>query len=302
MRVLLTGGTGFIGRHLVSALVERGDECVVVSRSGRNPWRHEAVDVVTANPTKPGEWQKQVSRSDAVVNLAGERIVDPPRRWTRSRKRTLRESRIETTRNVARAICRADAPPKVFVSASAIGYYGSRGDQVLDESSGQGDDFLARLCVDWEHAAIEAETATNVAIIRSGIVLGKDGGALPSLLRLFKLGLGGPWGSGRQWWSWIHLADQVGIILLAVDGRMSGEINLTAPNPVTVNEFAATLGRVLKRPAVMRVPETIMRVTLGDAAAALLDLQRVVPRAALDAGYRFGFPDIGPALESLLTK
>lgn len=301
MRVFLTGGTGFIGQNLVRSLVERGDECTIISRSGRDPWQHDRVHVMRADPTEPGSWQKEVSHTDAVVNLAGKRIVDPPCRWTGSRKRALHDSRIKTTRNLADAIRQAADPPGIFVSGSAIGYYGSRGDEVLDESSHCGDDFLARLCVDWEEAALEVGDVAPVTLIRSGIVLGNSGGALASLLPVFKIGLGGPWGSGGQWWSWIHIVDEVAIIRLAIDRRISGTVNLTAPNPVTVNEFAAALGRVLKRPALFRVPEWLMRLALGEAAIALLDLQRVLPRSAMDAKYEFRFGSIDAALGDLLV-
>lgn len=300
MKVFLTGGTGFVGRHLVRALTDRGDRCVVVSRKAERVWTHEAVEQIQASPTRPGPWQQVLGTCDAVVNLAGAPIVDPPHRWTDSRKRLILSSRIETTRCVVDAIRHAATPPRVLVSASAVGYYGSRGDRSLDETSPPGSDFLARVAIEWEEAAREAEGATRVSVIRSGIVLGPGGGALAPMLPPFKLGLGGPWGSGGQWWSWIHIADAVGILLLALDRDMPGAINAAAPNPVTVNEFAKTLGAVLHRPAIARVPEFALRLALGEAAEALLASQRVLPRRATEAGYAFGFPTLRPALEEFL--
>lgn len=300
MHVFLTGATGFIGTALVRSLLARGDRCTVVSRSGRNPWRDERVTVIRADPTRAGEWQRAVSGVDAVVNLAGERIVDPPLRWTDARKALLRLSRVDTTRQVVAAIKNAAQRPAVLVSGSAIGYYGSRGSEVLEESAGPGNDFLALLAQEWESAALDARELLPVTLIRTGIVLGKGGGALEPMLLPFRLGLGGPWGDGGQWWSWIHIADAVGIVQFAMDRRISGAVNVTAPNPVTVGEFASALGRALRRPAVVRLPAIALRIALGEAADALLASQRVVPARALAAGYDFQFPVLAPALEHLL--
>lgn len=300
MRVFLTGGTGLIGRHVVRALTGRGDECVVVSRTGTDAWNDPRVHVIRGDPTRPGDWQGEAASADAVVSLAGAPVVEPPNRWTRERKWLLRSSRIETTRHVVAAIREAATPPTVLLSSSAIGYYGPRGDERLDEAAAPGDDFLGTLARDWEAAAREAETVTRVALLRTGIVLGTEGGALRPLLGIFKLGLGGPWGDGTQWWSWIHIADEVGLLLFALDRDLTGPLNLTAPTPVTVNEFAKTLGRVLGRPAIFRVPAPLMRLVLGEAADALLHLQRVVPQRALDAGYEFRFPELEGALRDLL--
>jgi uncharacterized protein (TIGR01777 family) len=296
MRVFVTGGTGLIGSRLVRALLDRGDECVVVSRSGRDPWGHQQAEIVRGNPMAAGEWQHAVSGCDVVVNLAGQRIVDPPHRWTAARKRLLRDSRVETTRQVAAAVRAADPKPRTFVSASAIGYYGDRGEETLDESATRGDDFLADLSVAWEDAAVAAEDATRVVCVRTGLVLDRSGGALAPLVPLFKLGLGGPWGDGTQWWSWIHVADEIDLILFAIDSDVAGPLNLTAPNPVTVNSFAKALGRALNRPALMRQPAFALRLAMGEMADALLASQRVVPRRALDAGYAFRFPELDGAL------
>ena len=302
MKVFLTGGTGFIGRHLVDALTARGDECVVVSRSGTDPWRRAAVRVVRGDPKERGAWQREVDGVDTVVNLAGEPLVEPPQRWTDARKARLRASRVASTARVAEAITGAASPPGVLLSGSAVGYYGPRGDEKLDESATAGDDFLGRLAVAWEAAAKPAESASRVVYLRNGLVLGVDGGALERFLPVFKLGLGGPWGSGEQWWSWIHIADHVGLILHLLDHDVHGPVNLTAPNPVTVNAFAKALGKALHRPAVLRIPAFAVRLALGEAATALLDLQRVVPAKALASGYAFRFPRVEEALEELVGR
>jgi len=299
MRVFLTGGTGFIGRHVVDALVGQGHECVVVSR-GTRTWNSVAVEVVRGDPTKSGPWQKAVWTADAVVNLVGAPIVDPPHRWTDARKAVIRASRVESTHCVVDAIREASSPPRVLVSGSAIGYYGSRGDRLLDETAPPGNDFLAKLCIEWEEAARAAEDSTRVTVLRTAPVLGRDGGVLQPMLPAFKMGLGGAWGSGDQWWSWIHIADVVGIILVALERDLSGAVNVTAPLPMSVNEFVKTLASVLHRPAVARVPEFALRLALGEAAETLLASLRVAPRRMLDTGYAFQFPELRAALEAVL--
>jgi len=300
VKVFLTGGTGFLGRRLVAALVARGDSCVVVSRKAGTPWLARGLELLQGDPTRPGPWQDALMACDAVVNLAGAPIVDPPHRWTDAQKRLIRDSRIETTHSVVDALRHAARPPAVLVSASAVDYYGSRADRQLDETASPGEGFLARVCIDWEEAARAAADVTRVTLIRSGIVLGADGGALPRMLMPFKLGVGGPWGTGTQWWPWIHADDEVGLLLLALDRDLPGAVNAAAPHPVTVDQFAHTLAAVLHRPALARVPEFALRLALGEAADALLSSKRVVPRRALDAGYRFAFPELRPALEQVL--
>jgi len=299
LRVFLTGGTGFIGTRLIRALAERGDHCVVLSRSAADRWDNPRVEVLKGDPTQPGEWQSRVGDADVVVNLAGKRLVEPPHRWTDARKRQLVQSRVDSTHQLAAAIRAAGNPPSALLSASAIGFYGDRASAMLDESAPPGDDFLAKLSLEWEEAAREVESVTRVALLRTGLVLDSNEGALAPLVPLFKLGLGGPWGSGEQWWSWIHIADEVGLIIFAIDHELAGPINLTAPNPVTVNRFAKSLGTALRRPALLRAPAFAMRLALGEMADALLGSQRVVPERALDAGYAFRFPDLATALADL---
>lgn len=299
MRIFLTGGTGFIGSALVTRLAARGDQCVVLSRSGRNAWPDFPVRIIQADPTVAGPWQDEVGTADAVINLAGEKIVDPPKRWTKSRKRMLWESRVTTTEHLSNAIHRGGGRVRAFLSGSAIGYYGGRGDEILDESASGGTDFLAQLASAWEAAALTTAGVTRVTLLRTGVVLGRGGGGLAPLLTLFRLGLGGPWGDGKQWWSWIHLTDAVELIIHALD-LPAGPLNVTAPEPVTVNDFASALGKALGRPAVLRAPRMAMQVTLGEAADALFNLQRVVPKRALASGFSFRFPEIGAALREIV--
>ena len=301
MLVLITGGTGFIGSHLVNALVARGDECIVVSRSGRDRWSHPRVRLVKGDPTTGGDWQLAVAGVDAVVNLAGAPIVQGPRRWTKARKQVLARSRVETTRQLAAAI-RDASPRPALLSGSAVGYYGARGPEAVDESAGPGSDFLANLAVEWEGAARAVADEVRVALLRTGIVLGRGSRAFDPLVPLFKLGLGGPWGDGTQWWSWIHITDEVGLIMHILDRQLDGAFNLTAPNPVTVSEFARAMGKALRRPALMRVPAPFLRLALGEAADVMLALQRVVPGRALESGYRFRFPTIEEALADILGR
>ena len=297
MRHFLTGGTGYIGGHLVRALLERGDECVVLSRGARDPWRHSRARVIRGDPTNPGPWQDEIAKADVVINLVGERIVDPPYRWTRARKARLKSSRVDATQNVVDAIHNARGRPSALISASAVGYYGSRGDNRVDESAPPGSDFLARLAVEWEDAARGAEDACQVTVLRSAPLLGA---VLPPMLPIFKLGLGGPWGSGRLWWPWVHVVDAVAIIFMAIDRGVGGAINVTVPDPVTVQQFTTALGRALRRPALLRVPAWALHLGLGEAAEALLNVPRATPARAVAAGYRFRFPELEAALADTL--
>ena len=302
MKVFLTGGTGFIGTRLVASLLDDGHTCTVVSRTGADPWKSDRVTVVTADPTTPGPWQVHVGEADVVVNLAGAKIVDPPLRWTRRRKAVLRASRIDTTTSVAEAIRAAASPPHAFLTGSAIGYYGPRANETVEEHEPSGDDFLGALAVEWEAAARPASDKSRVVTMRMGLPLSPDGGILQPMLPLFRAGLGGPWGDASSWLSWIHIDDTIGLMRFLMESDVAGPVNITAPAPVTVHHFVKELGRVLGRPAVIPVPRVALRLALGESADALLHLQRVVPRGALDAGYRFRFPTLEPALDDLFRK
>jgi uncharacterized protein (TIGR01777 family) len=253
---------------------------------------------------KRGAWTDEVGACDAVINLVGEPIFG--RRWNEEFKTLLRASRVTGSENVVQAIResrgRDGKGPKVLVNASAIGFYGPHGDEELSESSPPGDDFLARLTVDWEKAAQEAaSTGVRVASVRIGVVLDKAGGALAQMLMPFKLGVGGPVGSGRQYMSWIHHADMVGILLLALDSKdASGALNGTAPDPVTNKGFSKALGRALWRPAFMPTPRFALRLALGEVANVITTGQRVIPQRTLALGYQFQFPEIAPALADIL--
>ena len=299
MRVFLTGATGLIGRALSASLCGDGHEVVALSRGASPAGMTAGSRAVLGDPAVPGAWQDELSRCDACVNLAGEPVAAG--RWTEERRRRIRDSRVNAMRNLAGVI--AGGGPTVLVSGSAIGYYGPRGDEVLDESSPPGDDFLARVAVEWEEAASQAARRARVVLVRTGIVLAAEGGALPKLALPFRLLAGGPVGDGRFWQSWIHLADQVGILRLALqDPAASGPVNATAPDPVRNRDLARTMGRVLHRPSLLATPAFAVRAALGEMAEVVLASQRVVPRVALSLGYRFRWPALEPALRDLFHQ
>ncbi len=325
MRVFITGAAGLIGRNLAKALLARGDKVTAVSRdiSRAMSVLGEDVEVVQGNPRHAGEWSRAVDGCGAVVNLAGEPIGG--RRWNERIKQEILASRVETTRNVAHAIEEADSPPQVFISTSAAGYYGDVSwDTPVDESSPPGSGFIPNLCREWEAAtrlmegkAVAYHTghisppsvgqaATLLArtvILRISIVLDPDGGALEKMLPAFRFGLGGPLGSGRQPLPWIHIKDMVGMILWALDNpAVEGVFNACVPEPVTQKEFARTLGQVLHRPAFLPLPGFILRLLFGEGASVLLTGQRMIPKRALEMGYRFKYPRLEEALRDLLVK
>jgi uncharacterized protein (TIGR01777 family) len=288
MRVLLTGGTGFIGRALTVALSARGDEVVVVSRRGGG-------GAVTWDAV-----ETEVERADAVVHLAGEPVAE--KRWTAQRLEAIRTSRVDSTARLARAIERASRKPRVFVSGSAVGYYGMRTDSaVLDESAPPGNDVLARICVAWEAAADPARAVTRVVHPRTGVVLERGGGALAKMVAPYAMFVGGPIGSGTQWLAWIHLRDEVRALLFAIDHEaLTGAFNVSAPEPVDMDHFAKALGHALHRPSAMRVPATALKLALGSGLAeVLLSGQRAVPRNLLAAGFTFDYLTLAPALAAI---
>jgi uncharacterized protein (TIGR01777 family) len=305
MRVFLTGGTGLVGSRLVKRLRERGDGVKLLTR------RPDAVrdkfagcDLVAGDPMTAGPWMDAVGDCDAVISLAGENIFG--RRWNDDFKRMLMDSRVKTTENVAAALARqprtAAGSAKVLVNATAVGYYGPHDDEEIDESWPPGNDFLAQICIAWENATEAAQSAgVRVARVRIGVVLDREGGALKAMLTPFKLGAGGPVGSGRQWMPWIHHADMVGLLLLALDRtEAQGPLNGVAPNPVTNKEFGKALGRALHRPAFMPLPGFMVRLMFGGVAGVMLTGQRVLPKEAMKLGYQFQFPTIDAALEDIL--
>jgi uncharacterized protein len=301
MRVLVTGATGLIGSPLCDALLARGDEVVGLTRDpdrarAKNPTVHWHAWQATTDRPPP----EALTGVDGVVNLIGEEINQ---RLTDQAKVRIRESRLVSTRNLLQGIEAARSKPKVFIGQSAIGYYGDRGAKILDEESQPGDGFTAEISIDWETAERKAEgIVTRVVIFRTGLVISKRGGLLKQLLLPFKLGVGGPIAGGEQFMSWIHIDDEVGLLLWALDNdRVSGIVNATAPNPVTNRELSKALGRALHRPAFMPVPKfAVAALRGGELADAVAGGARVLPRRALDLGYEFRHPELDEALRSAL--
>ena len=298
MKIFVTGATGLVGRSLCAELTSRGHAVTGLSRRpAASAGLPAGVKVVQGDPARPGPWQDALAGSDACVHLAGEPVAAG--RWTPARKAAIEASRVDSTRLVAGVI--AAGGPGVLVCGSAVGFYGTRGDEVLDEASAAGEGFLADVCKRWEAAAAPAAARARLVLLRTGIVLARDGGALPKLVLPFKVFAGGPLGDGRFWQPWIHLADEVGLIAFALeDGRVAGPLNASAPEPVTNRDFAAALGAVLHRPSFMPAPAAAIRLAVGEMAAVVLASQRMMPKKALALGYRFRFPSLEPALRDLL--
>lgn len=298
MRVFVTGATGLIGRAVCGALLAAGHAVTALSRSAGAAGKLPAgARVVAGDPTEPGPWEEALAGCDACVNLAGEPIAEG--RWTPERKRRIRESRVRSTERVAAAV-RAGGP-RVLVSGSAVGYYGSRGDELLDERSAPGEGFLADVCRAWEEAAAPASARARVVLLRTGIVLSREGGALPKLVRPFRLFAGGPLGRGDFWQPWIHVADEVGLVRFALeDARVEGPLVASAPEPARNRDLARAIGKALGRPSLLPAPELAVRLAIGEAAGAVLASQRAVPRKALELGYRFRHASLEAALGELL--
>jgi len=307
MKVAIAGATGFVGSRLVEKLQAAGHQVVVLSRDAARARRvfpasaYPNLEVVAYTPAESGDWQKSIAGCDAVVNLAGLPIAEE--RWTQARQQEILDSRRLTTAKLVEAIVNANPRPSVFVSGSAIGYYGTSETAEFDETSPAGDDFLAAVCKDWEAAAQPAKNAgTRLAILRLGIVLGM-GGALGKMLPAFKLFAGGPLGTGKQWFSWVHREDLVDLILYALqNSQVQGVLNATAPNPVRMNELCQTLGEVLKRPSWLPVPSFALELLLGDGAKVVLEGQKVLPKQTLASGFQYQYPTLKLALEEILSR
>jgi uncharacterized protein len=306
MRVFVTGGTGLVGARLVRSLVLRQHSVTVLTRRPvpARALLNTSCAILPGDPTQPGPWMETAHQSDAVINLAGENLFN--QRWNATVKELIRTSRLTSTDLVVQALGRrppnGTSRPFVLVNASAIGYYGAQGDEALTEDSPPGTDFLAKLCVQWEHAAQRAvELGVRVVRVRTGVVLDKEGGALRQLRPTFQMGMGGPTGSGQQWVSWVHHADLVEILCLALENpAFEGPINATAPHPVRNKEFAHTVAHLLDRPALVSTPRFALRLMLGEAADIVLTGQRVLPAKALALGYSYRFPTLREALADLL--
>lgn len=300
-RVIVTGATGLIGKPLCKRLRERGYTVVAFSRSpdkARN--KVEAAEYVAWKPEENGQWSAAVDGAYAVINLAAAGLYD--KRWTEKFKREIRESRVIGTRGLVEAIGRAKQRPKALINASAVGIYGPRGLERVDESASLGNDFLANVCKDWEAEATRAERyGARVVLLRSGVVLEPSEGALRQLMLPYKFFVGGPILPGNQWLSWIHIDDQIGIILRALeDDQIRGPLNAVAPNAQTNAAFARTLGKVMGRPSLFPVPGFAVRLIVGEVASTVTTGQYVVPKKALDHGYQFRFSDSEAALRDLL--
>ena len=300
MKIVITGATGLIGRSLCRSLANDGHSIVALSRKPEGARGLTAVTAYKWDPLVGPPPPKALQDAESVIHLAGEPIAG--RRWTREQKRRIRDSRVISTRNLIEGLRQAAPRPLSLISSSAIGFYGNRGGEVVDEFSSAGTGFLTDVCLEWE---TEAERAIGLPMrvvrVRTGVVLGTDGGALKKMLPAFRLGVGGPLGNGNQWFSWIHIADMVGILRHALfSSSLSGAINATAPEPVTNAEFTRELARVLHRPAFLKAPEFALRLALGEMADMLLASQRVIPKVAQQSGYRFQFQTLRPALDALL--
>lgn len=299
-KVVVTGATGFIGGHLVRALVARGDEVTVLTRSQSSARGLVGVRAVEWNPSEAGDWYAALDGQDAVVSLAGEQAVGV--RWTDAVKQRIVSSRVESNRQLVRAMARAKSRPSVLVGASAVGYYGARGNEAVDEGARAGDDFLARVCVQWEDAENEAKSlGVRVVNARVGIVLASDGGALQEMVKPFRLFAGGPIGSGEQVVAWVHIDDLTAIFLRLIDDEtLSGPVNVAAPNAVTNAELAREIGRLLGRPSWVRAPALALKARFGEGAVPLLTGQRAVPKVLEKHGYVWRHPEIVGALRAAL--
>ncbi|MDE3218718.1 MAG: TIGR01777 family oxidoreductase [Nitrospirota bacterium] len=304
MHIVVTGGTGFIGRPLCASLTQEGHRVTILTRRKEEAQRScgSTVMVVEWNGKEAGAWEHSLEGADAVISLAGAPIADA--RWTDARKRLLIESRVLTTRLLVEALSRRSSKPRTLISASGIGYYGASDDRVLDEGAARGQGFLADLCLQWEAEALRAaQFGMRVVIVRTGMVLEQDGGALPKMLLPFRLFAGGPIMPGTQWVSWIHRRDHIGLMqwLLATPS-VSGPVNAVAPEAVTMHRFCVVLGGVLHRPSWLPVPGFALRVALGELGTLMTTGQRVRPAKALSGGYVFHYPTLEPALRAILTK
>ena len=299
MKLVIAGASGFIGSMLVERLLQQQHSLKLLTRKPQTGSQASKKEWILWEPGSLGEWENCVDGADGIINLAGEPIAG--KRWTATQKEKLLASRVDTTRSLVNAITKAKVKPKFLINASAVGYYGPCGDASVTEESVPGEGYLSQVCVAWEKEAKRAqESGVRVALLRTGIVLGKGKGALAKMVPPFKFFVGGRLGSGKQWMPWIHIEDEVGLILfLMANENAHGAFNATAPNPVTMEEFCKALGNVLKRPSWAPVPASALTLLLGEMAEMLLTGQRAVPKAAQDLGYSFRYPTILEALQSL---
>jgi uncharacterized protein (TIGR01777 family) len=304
MRVIITGGTGMIGRQLAASLLKDGHEAIALSR---DPQRHqrkvpEGVRLVAWDAQSAQGWGELADGADAIVNLVGENLSARP--WSPAQKRRIRESRLNGGKAVVEAVRQAKQKPKVVIQASGVNFYGPGGDEILSEDHAAGSDFLSQVCVDWEGSTAEVEKmGVRRAIVRSGVVLDKNEGALPRFLLQFRLFAGGPLGSGRQWLSWIHPQDEINAIRFLIDHQEAqGPFNLASPNPKTNREFGKAIGRVLHRPALIPVPALAIKLVFGEMSIVVLKGQRAVPQKLIQNGFQFTHPEIQEALRDVIKQ
>ncbi len=303
MKIVLAGATGFIGQRLIKKLGESGHSLVLLSRNSSEARRHygSTLQVELWDAKTQGAWAHHLDGADAVINLAGESIAG--KRWSQTQKDKILASRVDATNAIVEALSKTNKKPQVLVNASAVGYYGDVPQADVTEHYPQGNDFLAETCGRWEQAALQAEQfGVRVVCIRTGIVLDKNGGALKKLLPPFNFFVGGPLGSGRQWFPWIHIEDEIGAILFALENKnIVGPLNLAAPESVTMRQFCSALGKTMYRPSWAPVPGLVLKIALGEMAGPLLlNGQRVVPKKLSEAGYAFRFPQLDAALKDVL--
>ncbi len=307
MKVAITGATGFVGSRLVERLHAEGNQILVFSRNAAKAKQvfpgntYPNLEIIPYTPTESGSWQQSIAGCDAVVNLSGEPIAE--KRWTPEQKQTILNSRKIGTQKIVEAINQANPKPSVLVNSSAIGYYGTSETAAFDETSSAGNDFLSTVCKEWETEAQKVkDSGTRLVIVRTGIVLGM-GGALAKMLPPFKMFAGGPIGTGRQWFSWIHQDDLVNLILFALNHpEIEGVLNGTAPNPVRMNELAQTLGEVLNRPSWLPVPSFVLEGLLGDGAQVVLEGQQVLPKRTLSQSFEYQYSTLKPALTEIVKE
>ncbi|NWG03903.1 MAG: TIGR01777 family protein [Syntrophaceae bacterium] len=299
MKILITGGTGFVGTQLTSRLVQDDHEVTILSRSIKKPEKiTPGITFLEGDPTKKGSWQEAIKNHDGVINLAGASIFS---KWTEEHKKAIRESRVSTTQNIVEGIPSRSEKPFTLFSTSAVGYYGFCGDEELTEESPHGDDFLARIAVEWEGEALKArDKGARVVITRFGIVMGEKGGALSQMIPLFKKYIGGPIGSGKQWFSWVHIKDLAeAFAFLLKHPEISGPVNVCSPNPVRNRDLAKALGRALHRPSFIPAPAFMVKLVLGEFGSVILEGQRVIPKKLLEKGFAFRYAEIDQALQSI---
>ena len=308
MKIIVAGGTGFIGSALVSRLLKDGHTVVLLTRNGKissEQFPHKespSLSIVQWDGKTDGAWSDSIDGADAVINFSGASIAG--KRWTKPQKELLLSSRIDPTRAIVGAISKAKKKPGVFVNASAVGYYGNVPDGEVTEDSPSGSDYLSGLCRAWESEAREAEqSGVRVVMLRTGIVLGRSGGALKKMLLPFQLFAGGPIGTGKQWMPWIHLEDEIGVVLFVLQEQsISGPVNVTASNPVMMKEFATRLGHAIHRPSWASVPAFVLKIALGEMADMLLGGQKAVPKKLLSNGFKFQYGKLENALKVILQE